>query len=111
MTKELFQPFIETMMRGLPHAYRHMAAPGGPRVQVGIETEVGGIWELERNIEGWQLQPPGAAEPAAKVTLAPTDAWQLFTKALSAEAARQRVQVVGDEALATAALRMVAVMG
>lgn len=111
MTAELFQPFIETMMRGLPHAYRQVTAPRGTRVQVSIGTAAGGTWELEGTVDGWQLKPPGTTTPAAKITLAPADAWQLFTKGLSAEEARQRAQVAGDEALATAALRMVAVMG
>ena len=108
MTKELFQPFIATLMRGLPHAYRQVAAPVGTRVQV----EIGGsIWELMRNDDSWQLVPPGAASPAAKVTLEPADAWKLFTKGLSGAEARQRAQVAGDEALAMASLRLVAVIG
>ena len=108
MTTELFQPFIATLLRGLPHAYRQVAAPAGTRVQVAVG---GSVWELTRNAETWQLVPPGAAAPTAKVTLHPADAWKLFTKGLSAAQARERVQVVGDEGLATAALRLVAVMG
>lgn len=111
MTPELFRPFIETMMRGLPHAYREVVAPAGTRMQVNITTPAGGLWELERTADAWRLQPPGSAIPTAKLTLAPADAWKLFTKGLNAEEARQRVQVLGDEALAAAALRMVAVMG
>ncbi|MFC6222696.1 maleylpyruvate isomerase N-terminal domain-containing protein [Hymenobacter artigasi] len=111
MQPALFQPFIETMMRGLPHAYRAVAAPVGRLVQVAVTGNAGGLWELARTAEGWQLQPPGAATPATTVALAPADAWQLFTKGLSALDARERAQVAGDEGLALAALRMVAVMG
>ncbi|WP_210520434.1 maleylpyruvate isomerase N-terminal domain-containing protein [Hymenobacter terricola] len=111
MTPELFPPFIETLMRGLPHAYRAVAAPVGTRVQVAVGTAAGGTWEVARAAVGWHLQPPGPTAPAAKVTLAPADAWKLFTKGLSAGEARERAQVGGDENLALAALRMVAVMG
>ena len=111
MEPALFQPFIETMMRGLPHAYRAVAAPLGTRVRVAINGNAGGPWELVRLAGGWYLQPPAAAVPAATLTLAPADAWQLFTKGQSAAEARERAQVAGDEALALAALRMVAVMG
>ncbi|MGY3089008.1 uncharacterized protein (TIGR03083 family) [Hymenobacter sp. UYAg731] len=111
MEPALFRPFTETLMRGLPHAYRAVAAPVGTRVQVVISGNAGGPWELVRAAGGWYLQPPGATPPAAALTLAPADAWQLFTKGLSAAEARERAQVAGDEALALAALHMVAVMG
>jgi uncharacterized protein (TIGR03083 family) len=107
----LFQPFIATMMRGLPHAYREVAAPVGTVVRVVINGNAGSTWELARAAGGWHLQPPAAASPAATLTLAPADAWQLFTKGLSAAEARKRAQVAGDESLAQAALHMVAVMG
>ena len=111
LTTELFEPFIATLMRGLPHAYRQVAAPVGTRVQVAIGTATGSTWELMRSADSWHLLPPSAAAPAAKVTLSPDDAWKLFTKGLSAAEARQRAQVTGDEELASAALRLVAVMG
>ena len=111
LAPRLFRPFIETVMRGLPHAYRQVSAPVGTRVQVVVRTEAGGIWELVCTPEGWQLQPPAGAAPAASVTLAPADAWPLFTKGLNATEVRAHAVVAGDEQLAMAALRMAAVMG
>ena len=111
MKAALFQPFIATLMRGLPHAYRAVAAPAGTRVRVAVSSTSGGTWEIERGATGWQLQPPRPTAPAASLTLAPADAWQVFTKGLSADEARPRAQVTGDEHLATAALHLVAVMG
>ena len=110
MEPPLFRPFIETLMRGLPPAYRAVAAPVGALVQVVSDGNAGGCRGLA-TAGGWHLPPPGATTPAAAVTLAPADAWQLFTKGLSAAEARERAQVAGDEDLAMAALRMVAVMG
>ena len=111
MTPDLFRPFLETMLRGLPHAYRAVAAPLGTVVQVGIGTASGGVWQLAKAADGWQLQPQGAAAPpAAEVVLGPEIAWQLFTNALSPAAARPHVQLRGNLALAEAALHLVGVM-
>ncbi len=111
ITPPLFRPFIETLMRGLPHAYREVPAPAGTRIQVVVSSPAGGTWELARTAAGWHLQPPETAAPTARLTLAPDDAWRLFTKGLSAAEARVRAQVAGDALLATAALHLVAVMG
>ena len=48
-----FRPFIETMMRGLPHAYRTVEAAAGMVVQVRIEAESGGVWQLVKAAKGW----------------------------------------------------------
>ncbi|GAC1595295.1 MAG: hypothetical protein NVS3B25_18830 [Hymenobacter sp.] len=65
LTRELFRPFIETLLRGLPHAYRQVAAPVRTREQLRIRQEPkGGAWELERIAEGWRLQAPAPAAPA-----------------------------------------------
>ncbi|GAA4359172.1 maleylpyruvate isomerase family mycothiol-dependent enzyme [Hymenobacter saemangeumensis] len=109
LTPQLFPPFIETLMRGLPHAYRQVAAAPGTVVQVSIAGPIGGCWQLVREDERWRLQVP-QGRPAAEVTLGPDTAWRLFTKGLSPEQARPQVQLAGNLRLAEAALRLVAVM-
>jgi hypothetical protein len=113
LTKELFRPFLETCLRGLPHAYRQVAAPVGTAVQVCIDTPIGGVWQLVKTADGWVLQLPGAApvEPAAAVTLSPDTAWQLFTKGLSPTQARQQAQLRVALQLGEAALHLLAIMG
>ena len=107
----LFRPCLATLLRGLPHAYRQVAAPVGARVQVCIETEAGGTWALERTGAGWELVPPATAPPAAGITLGPDVAWKLFTKGMPPAEARQHARVTGDEALAAAVFGLIAVMG
>ena len=106
-----FRPFIETMLRGLPHAYRAVQAPLGTVVQVRIETESGGVWHLVRSAGAWQLGQlvPGAT-PAAQVALSPEVAWRLFTKGVRAAQARPLVRLSGDASLGESALQLVAVM-
>lgn len=107
----LFRPFIETMLRGLPHAYRAVVAPEGTVVQVCIETAGAGAWQLVKTAAAWQLrQPVLGAVPAAEVTLPPEVAWRLFTKGLSPAEARPLVRIEGREVLAEVALGLVAVM-
>ena len=106
-----FRPSIETVLRGLPHAYRTVAAPAGTVAQVRVETQSGGAWSLVKTARAWRLQPVEAGVvPAAEVALLPEVAWRLFTKGLSPTQARPLTQVVGDETLAEATLRLVAVM-
>ncbi|MDO7846844.1 maleylpyruvate isomerase N-terminal domain-containing protein [Hymenobacter sp. M29] len=109
MTPALFRPFMATLLRGLPHAYRAVAAPAGTRVRVSIEA--GGTWELLKTTDAWQLMPPAAAAPTAEITFPPDVAWRVFTKGLSAAEAEPLVQLAGDARLAKAALGLVAVMG
>ena len=111
MTPELFRPLIGTLLRGLPHAYRAVEAPVGTRVLIRIETAVGGVWQLTKRPEAWQLTPPDNAPPAAEIGLLPDTAWRLFTKGLSPAQARPQVWLRGDAQLAEAALHLVAVMG
>ncbi|MDB5235019.1 MAG: hypothetical protein JWR44_2012 [Hymenobacter sp.] len=111
MTRQLFQPCIETLLRGLPHAYRQTPAPAGTRVRISVSSDIGGAWELERQAQAWHLQPAGPAQPAASLTMGPEVAWKLFTKGLSPTEARQQAQVAGEEALVAPAFSLVAVMG
>ena len=111
MTPELFRPLIETFVRGLPHAYREVAAPMGTVVQLRVGPPIGGGWQLLRTADGWVLaENTAATAPAATVALPPEVAWKLFTKGLSPAEARLQGQFGGDPALAEALLRLVAVM-
>jgi len=111
LAPRFFRPFIATMLRGLPHAYRAVAAPEGTVVQVRLEIERDGGWQLVKTAAAWQLRQtvPGATS-AAEVVLPPEVAWRLFTKGMSPAEARPLVRVSGNEVLAEAALRLVAVM-
>jgi len=110
MTRKLFYPFVATLMRGLPHAYRHTTAPAGTTVRVVVDEGIGGTWFVVRGEDRWQLAgtPPGAVQAALVVP--PGMAWQLYTKGMTPEAALARVRTEGDEALARVALSLVAVM-
>ncbi len=107
---ELFHPFIATLLRGLPHAYKNVSARSGTLVCVNITGDAGGNWFLQRDEERWALIEDPGIRAASTVSMDPDTAWQLFTKGISPDQARIAVQVTGDESLALPALSMVAVM-
>jgi uncharacterized protein (TIGR03083 family) len=110
MTKELFHPFLDTVMRGMPHAFRKVIVPEGTTVQLNVTTEAGGTWFVERNTVKWQLKEQTDHTPAAVVTLDPDTAWKLFSKGMEVEEGAKAAVIQGDEELGMVALEMVAVM-
>ena len=110
MTKELFYPFIDTLICGLPHTYRNVNAEGGTCIQLTISSSVGGDWFLTRQHAKWLLSKQSSLMPAASITLTPETAWKLFTKGINAEDAKQTAVISGDHDLAAVALTMISVM-
>jgi uncharacterized protein (TIGR03083 family) len=109
-TKELFVPFISTIMYGLPFAFRRVAAPPGTAVAVVVASEAGGKWGIVKGADGWQLAGGEMGLPASTVTMQPDTAWQLFSKGITPQEAMLTVQITGDGALGRAVLQLVAVM-
>ena len=110
MTRELYHPFIDTLMRGLPHTYRHVEAPVGAAVAVHVRTELGGVWTVVKGDHAWQLSDAGSLLPVASVYLDPETAWKLFSKGIRPDEAIDRVEISGDRTLGQIALQMVSVM-
>jgi hypothetical protein len=115
MTRELFFPFISTLMYGLPHAYRDMNAVEGTVVLINITTSVGGSWQLIKHKDGWSLVEDEWFENdetalAAIVSIPPDIAWKLFTKGIAKEEAVPFVQIDGDKELGEKALTLIAVI-
>lgn len=110
MTKELFYPFIDTLMRGLPHAYRNMHPDSPKTIQVQIESEIGGDWYLTYSDKAWQLSNNVVGLVDASIKIPPAVAWKLFTKGLSPEVAAKTCTLSGETTLLQPALNLVAVM-
>lgn len=111
MTRELFYPLIDTFMYALPHTYRNTRADEGTIIKFTVSTEAGGDWYLKQVADKWELAKDIAEkQPQAVVTLLPDTAWKLFTKAITAEAARAVAVVTGDNQLIAPIFGMVAVM-
>ena len=87
-----FVPVIETFVRALPHTYRAVDAPSGSAVHFRI-PEVG-QWSIVRDGSGWVFG--NSAAPLATVEMSGDTAWRLFTKGLTRDAARPRVEISGE---------------
>lgn len=110
LTQELFFPFLNTLMQGLPFTYRSVDASEGSIIQITVSGEAGGIWQLKKETSGWVLLHTHEENPSAEASIPPSTAWKLFTKGITIEDARQQVQIRGDENLAQHCLQMLAVM-
>ncbi len=110
MTRKLFYPFIDTLMRGLPHACRTVH-PSSPKIiQVHVETEIGGDWFLTFRENSWHLSSDASGSPHATLVIPPGIAWKLFTKGLSSRDAEKNCTLSGETELLYPVLNMVSVM-
>ncbi len=108
--RDLYYPFIDTLMKGLPHTFRNLLRPELTTVQVTITGEPGGNWYLVYRNGNWHLGDKEEGEIKAVVTLDPDAAWKIFTKRTDPAAARSLARIQGDPELANNVLQMVAVM-
>ncbi|HCW05777.1 MAG TPA: hypothetical protein DGG95_00225 [Cytophagales bacterium] len=109
MTRELFYPFIDTLMLALPHTYRNVKAENGTTVKLNVTTEIGGSWYLVANENQWSLTKD-ASTCDTEIIIHPDTAWKLFSKSLSPEEIINDVILKGNFELGKIALNMVSVM-
>jgi uncharacterized protein (TIGR03083 family) len=107
---ELYQPFLSTCLRALPHHYRQVPAPVGSVVELVITGAGGGTWYLQRAETSWELGTDYTGPVAAHITLEGEVAWRLFTKSLPREQAALHLQAAGDMALTEPLYSLVTVM-
>ena len=105
-----FAPVIDAFVRALPRTYKEFHAKEGTLVALTVTGESGGRWFVLREKEGWNLYLDHDAEPAAEIVIDEETAWRLFTKGLTKDEARERVEIIGEATLALKALDMVSVI-
>lgn len=110
MTKELFTPFLDTLMYAFPHTFKDVPALPGTTVSIKVTTDIGGQWSIQKTDTHWELVKEKVIDPQAQVTIDPTTAWKLFSKSWRPEEIMDKVEFQGDKALGEHALSMVAVM-
>jgi hypothetical protein len=110
MTKELFYPFIDTLMFAFPHTFSNVPAENGTVVSMEVSTDIGGTWSIVKVEKGWILDKNPTLRAQSKVIIDPDTAWKLFSKSWHPEQVMDKVEIIGDIALARHALKMVAVM-
>jgi hypothetical protein len=109
-TKELFFPFIDTFMYGLPHIYRNVSADTGTTVSVKVLTEIGGVWTIIKTDKTWEFFKTKITNPNSTVLIKPDTAWKLFSRGTTPDEAIDKVEILGDKDLGKTTLQMVSVM-
>lgn len=109
-TRQLYYPFIATLLHGLPHMYRNVKAAEGTAINVIISSALGGCWNLSRANGQWHLQEGSSADSAGGITIDPDTAWKVFTKGITKEEALTKAKITGDGDLVTNVLNMISVM-
>ncbi len=107
---ELFSPVIDAYMRALPYTFREVLAPDETHVRVRISGTAGGVWSLVRHEGQWGLFTLVGSEPAASIALDQEEAWRLFTRGTTPDAAKAWAFIEGDATLATKVLETVSVI-
>ncbi|OCX53795.1 hypothetical protein BEL04_05780 [Mucilaginibacter sp. PPCGB 2223] len=110
MTRELFYPFIDTLMMALPHTYRNAVAANGTTIQMTITGNIGGSWNLFRSDGKWILGKGELSNPTASVAIDPDSAWKLFSKSLRPEHVMDKVTISGNQKLGETSLQMISFM-
>jgi uncharacterized protein (TIGR03083 family) len=111
MTRELYFPVLDCFVRGLPFAYRDVAAVTGTGVLLEIAGDCGGRWLLQKRDTDWGFASEMSERISARVTLPEAVAWRVFTKGIDREEARALMSFEGDAALGDGILRLTAIVG
>lgn len=96
---------LDVSMRGVPYAYRDVAAGEGDTVAIEIEGPAGGRWTLTREVDRWTLWTGTPARADARVRLSDDIAWRLLFNALSPTQASASIQIEGRTELAVPMLK------
>jgi uncharacterized protein (TIGR03083 family) len=111
MIPPLYHPVLDTFMRGLPHAYRDVAASVDTAILVEISGDCGGQWCLLKSQAGWIFSSQLPSAVAAHIVIPQTIAWRIFTKGTDRASAYPQLSILGDTALAENVLKLVAIVG
>jgi len=89
-------PLFRLSMRSLPPAFEKWDAPAGTAASVVVEGEGGAAWSVVREEKGWVLREGMAPAPRTVLRMSTDTGWRLLYNALSPEAAKDRIEIVGD---------------
>ena len=108
--RKWLHPVLDAFLRGLPHAYRELAADEGARIVFSVKGEAGGDWTLAREADAWRLYAGQADDAVCRLKLDQDAAWRLLTKGLTREQAAAKLEISGEAVYSRPLLGMLAVM-
>ena len=110
LTRELYFPVLDALLRALPFTYREVSAVPGAVLRVRISGHCGGLWTLLRGPSWWQLVEESESPCAAEIAIPQEIAWRIFTKGIDRASVLGQVTMTGDARLAVGVLDMISVI-
>lgn len=110
MTAELFQPFLEIVMKAFSYTFRAVDAEMGTVISLEITSEIGGIWSIIKNEKSWELTKNPNSSSLATVQMDPNTAWKLISKSWKPDQVTDLVTIIGDEELGRKVLEITGFM-
>lgn len=110
LNEKFYKPFLEVCLLALPYTFRETKADTGTALKFSITGAVQGDWFLVKKEKIWDLVDKAPENFYSEVSITAEDAWKLLSKSYRYEDIKERVQIVGNEALAQKALSMVSFM-
>ena len=107
---DLFTPFINTFMIGMPRQLARHHFPEGKTIQIEVSGKSLMIWYLAHKGDRWVFIDQPSLPTTAKVILPNRVAWKLFSKSIRYDEVEEKIQLFGEKSLARAAVDLVAVM-
>lgn len=104
-------PVIDTFLRAVPYALRHLSPGPGTCLHIQVTGPGGGNWTVERADVTWAVQRGSPTRPAAALVRLSSDClWRVATRGIPVESAREQTVISGDQALGSAMLHLVAII-
>jgi uncharacterized protein (TIGR03083 family) len=110
LQRRWLHPLLDLSVRAFPRAYEGVDAAPGTAVVFQVDAEGENAWSVVRDASGWQVLRGAADDAATHVRTDADTAWRILYHALPPDAARVRVSITGDAALAEPMLRARSVM-
>jgi uncharacterized protein (TIGR03083 family) len=110
MTREFFFPLMDTFFHALPHVYRNVPAEKNTSILITVISDLGGEWLLLKHETGWTIKKSRVGNIKTEITIDPSTAWKLFTKAITSIEAEKKISFRGDPSLGKPILSMITVM-
>ncbi len=103
-------PLLDLSVRAFRRTYKDVTAEAGTIVTFEVDADGDNTWSVVRDPTGWTVVRGRAPEVAACVRCGGDTAWKILFNVLTPDAARARVSITGDPALAEPMLRTRSVM-
>ena len=108
--RRLFEPVLDTFVRGLPHAFRGVEAENGVAVRLRVTGALQRQWVLARRAGKWELFEGEGDRADVEVTIAAEKAWKIFTRGIRGAEAMRCAEIGGQRELGEKVVGMVSVI-